>query len=364
MNREYIVSAQKPTSTKCHSALPLAAWPPVLGLKLTRLLVSCPEVIDAFAGKSPRGLLTLCLVLPHLGGLPLTLTGRPHVQGPRGPHAGTLAVLSVWTFQPWGSPSVWGGCAHGAVLPSSQVSMASGCRARSSQLWGDGRPSGRRHPPRKTAASPHLRPWHPPAPRGHTGPGPPPASQAGWGGLMDGPGSSFWQHCYLRTHAHVPLARPATLMPSEHRWCSRWVLGLVAAITAVPEAGRGPVPPESSCRPLLGCGCKAGTDVVLWDVSAGTATSELRARKQGALTQPGAALRPRLRAVELGPGALAFRVLPPGLCPSGELCVGLPGEEARSASLGSVESACVSDRARAAAAMRAGSRSPWAPPSP
>lgn len=130
---------------------------------------------------------------------------------------------------------------------------------------------------------------------------------------------------------------------------------------AVPEAGRGPVPPESSYRPLLGCGCKAGTDVVLWDVSAGTATSELRAGKQGVLTQPGAALRPRLRAVELGPGALAFRVPPPGLCPSGELCVGLPGE-ARSASLGSVESACVSDRARAAAAMRAGSRSPRAPP--
>lgn len=91
----------------------------------------------------------------------MTLTGRPHVQGPRGPHAGTLAVLSVWTFQPWGSPSVWGGCAHGAVLPSSQVSMASGCRARSSQLRGDRRPSGYRHPPRKTAASPHLSPWHP-----------------------------------------------------------------------------------------------------------------------------------------------------------------------------------------------------------
>ena len=44
----------------------------------------------------------------------------------------------------------------------SRAGVASGCRAQSSQLWGDGRPSRRRHPPRKTAASPHLRPWHPP----------------------------------------------------------------------------------------------------------------------------------------------------------------------------------------------------------
>lgn len=52
----------------------------------------------------------------------------------------------------------------------------------------------------------------------------------------------------------------------------------------------------------------------------------------------------------------------PGLCPSGELCVGLLGEEGRSASLCSVESACVSGWARAAVVMQAGSRSPPAPP--
>ena len=77
---------------------------------------------------------------------------------------------------------------------------------------------------------------------------------------------------------------------------------------------------------------------------------------------PKVALRPRLRAIELGSAAFAFQVLPPGLCPSGELCVGLPGEESRSASLGSVESACVSGQAQAAVVMQAGSRSPPAPP--
>ena len=211
----------------------------------------------------------------------MTLTGRPHVRGPWGPHAGTLAILSVCTFQPWGSSGAWGGCAHRAALPSSRVSTASGCRAQSSQLWGDGRPSRHRHPPGKTAASPHLRPWRPPAPLpGNIGPGPPPGSQAGRGGLTDGPVSSFWKHCYPGTHAHIPLARPATLPPSHHRWGSRWVPGLVAAFTAVPKAGRGPAPPEISCRPLPGCGYKAGTDLVLWDVSAGVAASGLRARKQ------------------------------------------------------------------------------------
>lgn len=82
--------------------------------------------------------------------------------GASGSARGTLAVLSVWTFQPWGSSGVWEGCAHGEVLLSSWVSTASGCRAQSSQLRGDGRPSGHRHPPQKTAASPHLRPWCPP----------------------------------------------------------------------------------------------------------------------------------------------------------------------------------------------------------
>ena len=59
---------------------------------------------------------------------------------------------------------MWEGCAHGEVLLSSRVSTASGCRAQSSQLRGDRRPSGHRHPPQKTAASPHLRPWCPPPP--------------------------------------------------------------------------------------------------------------------------------------------------------------------------------------------------------
>ena len=56
----------------------------------------------------------------------MTLTGRPHVQGPWGPHAGTLAILSVCTFQPWGSSGAWGGCAHGPVWP-----LAAGHRAPS-----------------------------------------------------------------------------------------------------------------------------------------------------------------------------------------------------------------------------------------
>ena len=165
----------------------------------------------------------------------------------------------------------------------SRAGVASGCRAQSSQLWGDGRPSRRRHPPRKTAASPHLRPWHPPTQPPHSGnigPGPPPGSQAGQSGVTDGPVSSFWTHCSPGTHTHIPLARPATLTPSDHRWCGRWVPGLVAAITAVPEAGRGPAPPEISCRPLPGCGYKAETDIVLWDVSAGMAASGLRVGKQ------------------------------------------------------------------------------------
>lgn len=81
--------------------------------------------------------------------------------------------------------------------------------------------------------------------------------------------------------------------------------------------------------------------------------------------RPGVTLRPRLCAVELGPGAFAFRVLPPGLCPSGELCGGLLGEETRNTLLGSVESACVSGwasrRAWVAVATPADSRSPHVP---